>query len=352
MISQKLQLNFLLGLLFGSLLLSFFIFKPFLAPLALPAVFTVILKPLHRQLLTRVRFKSVAALATVLIGVVGILVPLSLLGVQVFEEAHQLYNNLAAGQRANTLITVIESSGRSLDRFIPGLANLTQSASANLDTYARQGLAWIINHLGGVLSSLSFLLLQLFVFMMALYYLLRDGHQLKSAIIALSPLNDKSDEFIFGRLKLAVNSVVRGNLTIAAIQGVLAAIGFTIFGLPNGVLWGTLAAVASLIPGLGTLLVTLPAILYLGLSGQTGAALGLLVWAGVVVGLVDNFVGPRLIGRGLQLHPLLTLLSVLGGLAFFGPVGVFLGPLSLSLLFAFISIYTALWKSPATNHEA
>jgi predicted PurR-regulated permease PerM len=82
-------------------------------------------------------------------------------------------------------------------------------------------------------------------------------------------------------------------------------------------------------------------------SGHSASALGLTLWGIVAVGLIDNFLGPQLVGRGVNLHPLLILLSVLGGLAFFGPVGLFLGPLSISLLFAFISIYAEISKRGA-----
>ena len=85
--------------------------------------------------------------------------------------------------------------------------------------------------------------------------------------------------------------------------------------------------------------VLVPGIIYLFIIGATTPAIGLLVWSGIAVGLIDNFLGPRLVGRGMRLHPLVVFLSVFGGLALFGPIGVFLGPLCVSLLFALLSIY-------------
>ena len=129
---------------------------------------------------------------------------------------------------------------------------------------------------------------------------------------------------------------------IALIQGVLTAIGFSIFGIPHSILWGTVTIVVALIPGIGTALVLLPGIIYLFAIGETGSGIGLLVWGVLAVGLIDNLLGPKLVGRNLQLHPLLVLLSVLGGIAFFGPVGIFLGPICVSLLFALINVYSYL----------
>ena len=98
-------------------------------------------------------------------------------------------------------------------------------------------------------------------------------------------------------------------------------------------------SLAALVPGVGTALVMAPAIGFLLISGQTVSAIGLLVWGVAAVGLIDNFLGPVLMGRGVHLPPLVILLAVLGGLAFFGPVGIFLGPLTVSLLIALFTLY-------------
>ena len=184
----------------------------------------------------------------------------------------------------------------------------------------------------------------IFIFLIALYYLFKDGHKLKTAVVALSPLQDIHDETIFDKLVLAINSVIKGSLAVAFIQGILTAVGLAIFGVPNAVLWSSVAAITALIPGIGTALVLLPAILYLYFSGQTLFAVGLLLWGMTAVGLVDNFLGPKLVERGMRLHPFLILLSILGGISFFGPLGFLLGPLVLSLLFALLEIYFAIRK--------
>ena len=343
MLNRKLQLNFLLLLLGGSTIIAFFIFKPFLAPLVLAAVFAVVLQPLYHRLARNLgNRESIAALLTVVICAVGILIPLSILGTQIFFESKSLYESLSSGAGENLAISLIKNIGENLSGVVPGATTLADNFSVDFDIYLKQGLSWLIGHLGSAVSEISTVLLELFIFFIALYYLLRDGARFKQALVVLSPLEDADDEMVFGRLEQAVSSVVKGNLTIALIQGVIASIGFTIFGVPNSILWGTVAAIAALIPGIGTALVLIPTIIYLFIVGNSFGALGLLVWGMLAVGLIDNLLGPKLVGSGMKLHPLFVLLSVLGGLAFFGPIGIFLGPLSLSLLFAFITIYTYL----------
>ena len=344
MASHKLQMQFLLILLAGVLLLTFFVLRPFLTPLALAAVGAVVLHPIYRRILHRAgNRETLAAWATVLLSVVCILIPLAFLGTRIFQESAQLYGSLTEGDsRENLVINAIQSAGRASEGIFPGAGDFFTNLSNNLDAYVKQGLAWLIQHLGSAISGISVLLLNLFIFFISFYYLLRDGPKLKQALIELSPLNDRDDRIVFGRLRLAVNSVIKGSLMIALIQGVLTAIGFSIFGIPHSILWGTVTIVVALIPGIGTALVLLPGIIYLFAIGETGSGIGLLVWGVLAVGLIDNLLGPKLVGRNLQLHPLLVLLSVLGGIAFFGPVGIFLGPICVSLLFALINVYSYL----------
>jgi len=114
--------------------------------------------------------------------------------------------------------------------------------------------------------------------------------------------------------------------------------------VPSAILWGVIAAITALIPGFGTSLVIIPAILYLFLTGHIVQAVGLVIWGALAVGLIDNFLGPKLVGRGMHLHPLLVILSVLGGAALFGPIGFLLGPLCLGLFLTLFDIYFYLSK--------
>lgn len=342
MAHNKLQLPFLLILLTGILLISFFILKPFLAPLALAIVFAVVFHPVYKNLLVSFKGREgSAALVTLTLSAVCILIPLIVLGTQIANEAINLYNSTISGtNNQNLLITLITSIGDTTANIIPAAGPFFQNLAGNVDVYVNQGLSWLIKHIGTALSSISSLLLSLFIFFISFYYLLRDGKKLKQAIISLSPLTDKDDAVIFDRLESAVNSVIKGSLLIALIQGVLTAIGFTLFGIPNSILWGTVTVIAALIPGVGTALIILPAVAYLFITGNPFQASGLLLWGVVAVGLIDNILGPKLVGKNLEIHPLFILLSVLGGVAYFGPLGVFLGPLTISLLFAFITVYS------------
>ncbi len=326
---------FLLIFLGALSILAFFILRPFLSPLILAIVFAVVFEPLNRRITRYIPIrKGLAALLTAILILIFILIPLIFLSVQIFNEAFHLYSSLLKNSGDNT-VGFIKSFIANFQKDLPFTLDV------DLKQYLRQGLSWLLEHLDYLFASLARIMLNAFVFFVALYYLLKDGPQLRKTVIAMSPLAERDTEEILRRLGLAINSVIKGSLVIAVIQGILTGIGFTFFGVPNSILWGTVAALAALIPTVGTALVVGPGVLYLFFFGDLTAAIGLLVWGVVAVGLVDNFLGPKLVERGIQIHPLLILLSVLGGIQFFGPLGFIMGPLILSLLFAVIDVYTA-----------
>jgi predicted PurR-regulated permease PerM len=335
------QPYFLIALIGVSLVLTFFIFRPFLIVLILALVFAVVLQPLYRAVLRSMgTLPGLAAFLTMLLAVTCILVPLTFITKQIVLEAEHLHATLSETGERTYLDTALQSINDLVEDVAPSLALSDAEISSSIDTYTKNALEWLVQNLGGAFGGITRFVLGLFVFMIALYYFLRDGARLKKTIIALSPIRDEDDAMVIERLETAINSVIRGSLTIALIQGVLTGIGFTIFGVPNSILWGVVAAFAALIPGIGTSLVLVPGVAYLFvLGGGGGPAIGLLIWSVVVVGLIDNLLGPRLVGRGMRLHPLIVLLAVFGGLSFFGPAGVFLGPLCISLLVALLSIY-------------
>jgi predicted PurR-regulated permease PerM len=172
-----------------------------------------------------------------------------------------------------------------------------------------------------------------------MFYFMRDGAYIKRKFVSWSPLLDKYDEYITSTLKRAILSVFGGTVVVAVIQGILTGIGFLIFDIPAPAVWGAVAAIAAFIPGIGTSLVIVPGIIYLLIAGNTTYAIGLAIWGIVAVGLIDNILGPHLVNKGVHIHPFLILVSVLGGLSTFGPIGFILGPLVLALLFALLEVY-------------
>ncbi len=330
---------FLLALLLVSIIASFFVLQPFLTTIALAAIFAVVLYPLYQGLQKRIGSQSLAALLTILIGTLVVAIPLTLIGTLVVDQSRAAYGAVASGSTIEAARGVADNIGVWLEPYFPGATEYAHSISLEFSTYLERALAWLVDRLGAAFTSILALLLRLLIFLMALFYFLKDGARLQKLLIEQSPIRDEEASSILNKLSRTITSIVKGSLAIAIIQGTLAGVGYMIFGLPNPALWGVLTAVAALIPGVGTSLILLPAVLYLFIAGNVGAAGGLLLWGLFLVGLIDNFLAPRLMGKGAQLHPLIILLSVLGGVILFGPVGIFLGPLTVSFLIAVYTVY-------------
>src|SRR3989344_3564133 len=345
---QKYQIYFLLAFLTGMVILVFLIFRPFIYVLALAMIFTWFTQPVYQAILPHVRrHEGIAALATIVITAFLILLPLVFLGMQIFQEVNHVYASLSANGTSQAMV-LLESRINDFKQWLPAFEGI----SLDPNQYLKQGVELLALNLGFIFSSFAKLTVNSLIFLFALYYFLKDGYKLKKAVMAMSPLDDSDDEAIINKLEKSIDSVLRGSLVIAIIQGLVATLGFMIFFVPNAILWGSATMVVALVPGVGTALVMVPAILFLFFSGKLFAALGLKIWGVIAVGLIDNFLGPKLLGRGAQLHPLLVMLSVLGGIGFFGPIGLLLGPIAMSLLLALIDIYLYILKKYAMRENA
>lgn len=337
---HRLQLYFFFALLLGLLWLSFLIFRPYLTAVVLAAVFAVIFQPPYKRMLILLRGRSgLAAFFTVVIVTLVIILPLLFFGALVFKEIQQIYGQIIQGGDLSSKVNALLNLAVGLQEKFPDFA---VKFSANLSQYLERILAFLFSSLNPIFSGIFQLAVGFFLGLLTLYYFLKDGKKLLQAITKFSPLSDQYDWDIFNKLRIAVDSVIKGNLLVALVQGLLTGIGFAIFGVPSPALWGAVAVVAALIPAVGTGVIIIPAAIYLFAIGNGLFGTGMFVWGAAIVGLVDNLLRPKLIERGIHIHPLLILFSVLGGISIFGVIGFLLGPLILSLLFALLDIYPIL----------
>lgn len=336
---KSFEMYFFLGILLLVLAVVALMFLPYISSLILAATFAIIFEPVHLKILKLVRHqKTIASLLTILCMLIIVLVPLSFFGMKIFTEAQTLYVQVTTS--SSTLDPMNNITGqveKKINAIFPKL-----KLSINFNDSIEKFFKWFFQNIGPIFSSLAQIFTNFLISLIALYYIFKDGDRLKSAIFRISPLPEKFNNEIFLKMKTAIGSVVRGSLVVAVVQGVIAGTGFVIFGVPNPALWGSVTIIAALIPIIGTATVLAPAIAYLFLFGNPVSAFGLLIWSMTAVGLIDNFLGPKLIERRVKIHPFIILLSVLGGIGIFGPIGFLAGPLAIALLFVLFDIYPAL----------
>ncbi len=328
--AKSVERYFFLGLLLVTLVFTFFIFRPFWVVLILGLCFAIVLHPIYAWMTHKKLARWASAFLTVCLFTIIVCGPLLGIGTLVFNQSEDVYYAVVQGGQTGEFV---DSIGTSINSVLPKEANIDLGAKAkDFITYLSDNIASIFT---ATLSAFfSFILMLLIIF-----YLLKDGAEWKKSIVSLSPLEDTYDEKIIAQLVFTVNAVIKGYMFIALAQGVLMGLGLWIFHVPNPALWGVVAAVMSLIPTVGTAIVSVPAIIFLFATGDTTAAIGMLVWAVLVVGMIDNFLSPVIVGKKINISPLLILFSVLGGISFLGPVGVLVGPLTVSFLYTLIAIY-------------
>ena len=171
--------------------------------------------------------------------------------------------------------------------------------------------------------------------------LLPDSDRIIEAIKDALPLSNKQAVAIIDRAKEVVGASVYGVLAIAVVQGTLGGLAFWALGVPSAIVWGVAMTFLSMIPMLGAFLVWVPAAIYLALTGHYVKAILLVLWGTLVIGMIDNFLRPKLVGGRTRLHELLIFFAVLGGLQVFGVLGIVLGPVVLALAMSLIEVFRA-----------
>ncbi len=345
---KHIEALFFLGLLLGTLAIVVVMLLPYMNTIILAAILAFLFSGVFERLAHTIRSRSLAAFLVTLLVLVTILIPLSFAGYQIAREAGGLYAYLREQTLSSRFIESLEQTQISVLSKIPGLPLEAQDISGRL----QQALGWIVGHLGVLFAGISRLIANFLLLLLFFFYLVRDGARIKRRVMNLSPLSDQQETAIFSRIGQAIGATVRGRLVLALLQGFMGSIGFYLFGVPNPALWGAALMLASFVPTLGTALVQAPAVVYLYSIGQVQAAFGLTVWAVVAVGLLDNFLGPKLISAGTRMHPLVTFLSVLGGIGLFGPIGILVGPIIVSLLYALLDIYVDLMQGKPLKKNA
>lgn len=325
--------HFLYALLAIVLILTVAIFWPFLTILVLAIAFAVVLAPVNDFISTYITKKInwLSSLITVTIFLLVLCIPIFFVGKSVFIQTQNLYYGVIdSGQTANGLIQKIDTS---INKIMP--------EGMNFDTYEKIAtLAGnLSSNIASIFASTFKTILMLFLMLLTIFFLLKNGSYWKKSLFSLLPLSDDNISEIFNDMRDAINRIFKGSFVIAIVQGILMGVGLTIFGVPNAAIWGVVAGMASFIPTIGTSIVSVPAILFLYISGMELQALGMLIWSLVAVGTVDNVLSPYIISKNTEISSLFILLSILGGITLMGPIGLFIGPLIISLLFTLVTIY-------------
>ncbi len=318
------------------------ILSPFFGPILWALLLAFLLAPVNRWLRRKMRGRrGTASLLLTFAVTLGIVIPSTLLMLVFVRQATELLarvSELAARYQIEKPQDLLRIPA--LGRIVEWIDEKTPLSAAELQQWlvnaARSVLEFAISGgrqvLVGALGAVVGLLLMLFI----LYFYFRDGDEMARRLLGLIPLEESRKTRLVAQLSGVMRAVVFGALATALIQGALVGLAFEIAGLPSPVVFGFLTSLAALLPVAGTALVWGPATIALYAQGRPGWALFLLLWGAVLVGSADNFLRPRLISGRAQISTLPVFFGVMGGLAAFGPIGMFVGPLVIALSLALL----------------
>jgi len=326
----------LMAVTVGGLYLCFRILAPFVPAMAGALALAVLFAPFHRWLERRLGAGNLAAVTSVLVAALIVVVPALVM-------ASRLINELGRGAQS---VRALVESGQLRSAFDQNalLAPIGHWLEKQLDLSAviTAVAAWLTSTgtslvQGSVVQAIGVVL----VFYM-LFYMLRDRAAAMQAVRSLSPLSAADMSQLFSDVTDTVHATVYGTLIVSVIQGALGGLMFWWLGLPEPLVWGVVMGLLAVVPVLGAFVIWVPVAIFLALEGQVGSALLLAVWGTVVVGGIDNLLYPMLVGNRLKMHTLVAFVSIVGGLVIFGPSGLILGPVVFTVTRRLLQV----WKRP------
>ena len=308
-------------------------------------VAAIVFAPLHRKLLRSLgQQRNLAALVTVLAIVAIVILPLTLVGASLLQEASTLYQRIQTGE-----LDLVRLFRRALDGLPAWAADMVRRSGLTSLGAAQEQLS------AGLLKSSQFLAAQavnigqstfdfivnLCVMLYLLFFLLRDGDALSDRIKSAVPLSAEQKNALFRKFTIVIRASVKGDMFVALLQGMLGGLIFWLLGVTTPLLWAVLMAFLSLLPVVGAGLVWMPVALYFLATDAVWQGVVLIAYGAIVIGLVDNILRPILVGKDTKMPEYVVLISTLGGIATFGLNGFLIGPVIAAMFIAAWDIFAA-----------
>lgn len=339
---------FVLLLVTATSLLALAIAWPFLKPLLLGAMLAGLSYPLYRWLARCFRGRtSLASFTTLLILVVLAVGPLGAFAGLVVSQALEVSEKAIPWVREH----FGPSSGFDVQNWLvarfPVLAPYVPTQETiveNVGLAAKSAGGFLVAAASRMTAGTAAFLLNAFVMLYAMFFFLRDGKAILEKVFYYIPLRHEDELQMVDRFTSVTRATVKGTVIIGILQGTLAGLALWMAGIDGAAFWGTIMVILSVIPGVGSALVWIPAVIYLFATDQVLAAILVTAWCAAVVGTIDNVLRPMLVGKDARMPDLLILVGTLGGLFLFGPIGFIAGPLVFGLFLTVWDIYGAAFR--------
>lgn len=349
--APEIEFKSLLFLVVAVSALFLMIVWPFFGAVCWAVFIVLVFWPLHLRFLRGSKGRpNVAALASLIVILLVVILPLAMLAASITQEASMFVEKMRAGQLRpadyfQQFVAALPAWAQGwLQRF--GLSDLSLLQQKLMTTLGSSGQAITTHALGIGQVTLDFVV-AFFVMLYILYFLFRDGPQLTRTIARAIPLRPEHTHRLLTQFATVVRATVKGNIVVALVQGALGSLAFWVLGLPGAVLWGSVMAVLSLLPAVGAVLVWAPVAAYYFFTGDVVRGVGLTIWGALVIGLVDNLLRPILVGKDTRMPDYLVLVATLGGIVVFGLNGFVIGPVIAAVFLVSWDMLASVREQPA-----
>lgn len=349
---KNLNIYFFFVILLGISVLTFFLFKPFLSAIMTAAILATTFHGSYDYLTKKTGRKNLSSILNCILVLFVIVLPsITIIGL-VANEINGVYHKMVDGNGfyQNKIGLTIETFKNSifaqtmnLDKFFD------QNQIADTVQKISNGIFGIIQKIyQNVIASTIWV----FVMFFTLYYFFVESKNILKKMMYLSPIKDEYEEILTKKFSSMVRATLKGTVIVGLVQGILGGIMFAVAGVPSAVIWGIVMVVLSVIPAFGAGLVWAPVGVAMLLTGHIWQGLFILLFGGLVISLIDNFLRPKLVGKDTEIHPLLVFFATLGGIAYFGFIGFIIGPVLMALFLALWDIYGKEFNSQLNKFNA
>ena len=340
---SKLRSAFFTGLIVLLSVAILYLIRPFFYPIFWAAVIAIVFYPHYNWLNSFIRMPGLNALLMVCVVLVTIFLPLTLISALLVNESVDLYGKVSEkgfAENIEGVSTWLEGTPLApyIDTVKTDWTRYAADATKRLSGYFFSGIKSVTQ------NSLRFFFM-LFIMFYTLFYFFKDGHRMLDRLKHLSPVGEKYEVMLYDRFTSTVRATLKSTFIVGGIQGIIGGILFWITGVPGALIWGVIMIALSIVPALGSFVVWLPAGLIMLALGNTWQGVTILLVGTFVISTIDNLLRPPLVGRDIQMHPLLGLFSTLGGIVLFGISGFIIGPIIAALYLSIMTIYDHYYKS-------
>jgi predicted PurR-regulated permease PerM len=344
LISRNPILLFFLACFLASIFFLGWLLLPFIAILILGAVVSGIFYPLYRFFSRQPKIKrSLASLMTCLLIFLVLFVPIVFFIGSLTQQAYGLYQkaqNAAINQQIDAILQqthILEKANHALGKFDIEITG--EELKKGVSEAAKFVGLFLFEQARAIASNTLAFVVNFFLMLMVIYFLLLDGEELVAYIVDLSPLPCDQEKLLIGKFRDIAGAILMGNGLGGFIQGTLGGLVFWIFGLPSAFLWGVIMGLLAFLPIIGIGVIFIPTAIYLFLKGRMAVSIFFLIFYFLLSMGVEYIFKPKLVGQRVKMHPLLVFFAIIGGLKLFGILGIIYGPLVVTAFLTLADIY-------------